>query len=124
VTATSYTTTAYSVCASDSANYAGGLNGQGIANVYDFNPGAYVYTNDASKEDCCNSCAANPLCVATAFYSGFVDGQKCTLNIITGTGQCTAGQYSVGASFGNTGVDQGYFISNGNCGRFDQSAPI
>jgi hypothetical protein len=121
VTAPSYTATAYAICASDSANYAGGVNGQGIFYGYTYN-GAVGNTNDVSKEACCNSCAANPVCAGMAFYGGFAVGQQCSIFSIQDD-QCTVDRGQLGAAI-NSGyaVDQAYFISNGNCGRYTETS--
>jgi hypothetical protein len=120
-TATTYTATAYAQCASDSNNYAGTLNGYGIATEQETDGRfalAGVNTGDSTKEGCCNSCAANPLCGGTAFYGGYGAGGQCFI-FITSDSSCSVGQYSIG-SYEQTalGPDEGYLQSNGNCGFY------
>jgi hypothetical protein len=76
----------------------------------------FALTADASKEACCNSCAADPSCGASAFNFGCYHGGA-------ESGMCTAaGQHSIEA-LSDLGfpVDEGYFVSNGNCGVFNQA---
>jgi len=112
--------TAYAQCSSDSNNFSGGSNGQGFASGPGA-PGSSFSTTDASSaQDCCNQCAANPLCAGTLYYSGFSQGQ-CQQNVLSSADQCTSpGQYSLGATLGGGyAVDQGFIISNGNCGLYN-----
>ena len=55
------------------------------------------------------------MCAVTAFYGGFPAGQQCYIGY---EGGCySPGQYSITAYIGGD-PDQGYFVSNGNCGAF------
>ncbi|EAT89533.2 hypothetical protein SNOG_02802 [Parastagonospora nodorum SN15] len=119
-TATTYQATDYAICASN--NYAGGANGKGIDD-YDTNPALPFlgFTTDTSKEACCRSCAANPLCAGTAYYDPQAGGWRCQL-IGTGSGQCSAGQYDLMAGQAQEfPVDQGLFVSNGKCAKWSST---
>lgn len=100
------------------------MNGEGIVFTSLIDPAVgSSNTADASKEACCNSCAANPLCLASTFYGGFSAGSQCYVFVV-GSGTCSAaGQYSLTAYHSNQyGPDQGYFVSNGNCGVYNAGA--
>ncbi|KAH4007066.1 hypothetical protein HBI10_018190 [Parastagonospora nodorum] len=120
ISATIYQATDYAICASN--NYAGGANGKGIDD-YDTNPALPFlgFTTDTSKEACCRSCAANPLCAGTAYYDPQAGGWRCQL-IGTGSGQCSAGQYDLMAGQAQEfPVDQGLFVSNGKCAKWSST---
>ncbi|KAH4200699.1 hypothetical protein HBI95_173030 [Parastagonospora nodorum] len=120
ISATIYQATDYAICASN--NYAGGANGKGIDD-YDTNPALPFlgFTTDTSKEACCRSCAANPLCAGTAYYDPQAGGWRCQL-IGTGSGQCSAGQYELMAGQAQeVPVGQGLYVSNGKCAKWSST---
>lgn len=87
----------------------------GPANVISTN------TGDSTTQACCNSCAANPLCLATTFFGKFQAGQQCSIIISTDM-TCSPGEYDLTADYGSgNGPDGGYIISNGNCGAYEFS---
>jgi len=124
VTAAVYTATTYAQCAADSNNYAGTLNNHGITAVVETDGQDAlrgVTTSDNSKEMCCTSCAANPLCIGSAFYVGFESGQQC-YNFVTTATTCSTGRYTIGVYYNTAfGPREGYFLSNGNCGTINSN---
>ncbi|KAK4062841.1 hypothetical protein Trihar35433_8636 [Trichoderma harzianum] len=118
-----YTATVYAVCSQD--NIAGTVNGYGIDTAFSNNNQNFDTSNDpaTTKEDCCNSCAANPLCVSSAYEPSFPAGQQCYL-VISTQATCSSSDYSLAAVINNPPLptDGGYFLSNGNCGKFDTTS--
>ncbi|KAH7018611.1 uncharacterized protein B0I36DRAFT_368617 [Microdochium trichocladiopsis] len=123
VTATVYAATAYAQCTSGSTNFAATLSGHAIdASTDAYGEGLRPFTtSDNSREDCCESCAANPVCVGSAFYGGFNAGQRCYNFVAPGGATCGTGsgqQYTLGVYRDSAGPGQGYSISNGPCGAY------
>lgn len=122
ITANVATATDYGICGPNSNNYVGQVNGVGIDTTFSSNNQNYQTANtaDGSKEACCRSCAANPLCVSTAFEAQFPAGQQCFL-LVSIQDTCAAGSYSFTAIINNPQLppDGGYFFSNGNCGFYN-----
>ncbi|KAL8790148.1 MAG: hypothetical protein Q9195_006528 [Heterodermia aff. obscurata] len=122
ITASVAASTDYAICGPNSNNYAGQVNNQGIDTAFSNNNQNYQSANtlDSSKEACCRSCAANPLCVVTAFEPQFGAGQQC-FQIISTQDTCAARSYSLSVIVNNPplAADGGYFVSNGNCGSYD-----
>ena len=116
------TATAYAACAADSRNFAGAAQGAGIDTSYSNNNQNLNAVNsaDATPEACCSSCLANPLCISTAFEPQFPAGQQC-YQVLSTQGSCAVGSYDLAVVVNNPPLppDDGYIISNGNCGFYD-----
>ncbi|KAL7911707.1 hypothetical protein GGI35DRAFT_477409 [Trichoderma velutinum] len=115
-----YTATVYAICSQ--SNIAGSIGSSGINGITSNNNQNTnsLTTAATTKEDCCNSCGANMLCVGFAFYSAFPAGQQCYVFAST-QATCSLGDYSLEADTSNPplSADGGYFIGNGYCGMFE-----
>lgn len=121
MTVESALSTVYAACA-NSRNYASTINGQGIDTAFSNNNQNYNTANTAAstKEDCCSSCFANPLCVSTAFEPDFQAGQQCFV-IFSSQPTCAARDYLLTAIYNNPALPPGggYSLSNGACGQYN-----
>lgn len=118
----SYTATAYAMCASGSNNYAGAIDGAGIVSAEQLvGPDvATAYNGESSAMDCCNSCAANPICAGSGFWGGASDGMQCFIFISSGN---TCSPVDFEALYSSAfPPDSGYIFSNGNCGVYNEAA--
>ena len=106
--------TAYAMCASD--NFAGTLENRAIYFVSGPPGITQAVIRDATRQSCCESCAANPLCVGSALLSP--SSGLCNL-FIAPTPTCSVNQYALSAGYdaGSPG-DTEFFVSNGNCGAY------
>ncbi|KAL2061245.1 hypothetical protein VTL71DRAFT_7518 [Oculimacula yallundae] len=121
VTATETKALATSYAACRAENIAGGVNNEGIWEVYiksgSANPADVPYTNAATATDCCTSCFENPDCASYVYQEVAPAGQQCLI-VLLASGTCKApGSYGLGVNVGGGyKPGEGYTVGNGYCG--------
>jgi len=98
-----------------SGNFANAVSGAGVTSIYTNGDttNLYLYTDDGTAGNCCQSCASNPDCSVFAFYSGFQTGKQCQM-IQQPDEMCMAEESSFAVMTGQA-AGSGYTVGNGNC---------
>ncbi|KAF5585843.1 uncharacterized protein FSUBG_12302 [Fusarium subglutinans] len=120
-----YTATVYAQCVNTNGNgvpnnIAGSVNTFGVqAALVPYAQGYYQAFSGsaATAQDCCNACAALPLCAMSEFDIRSQAGRKCLL-IVSTHATCAFGDYTGQATLTVSGqtiaADTGMFLINGN----------